>query len=278
MSSFIEHPHFEIAGAQIQGRRESQEDAFHIGSLGAGETDEARIPFVTMADGVGGHGEGRLASHLVLTAFRKHLNSAYRSPQADVSAATIPNSRSTMSAKAGRDLLLDALTAANNTLRQAIINAPKLKGMGCTLVAVVLMDSSLYWVSVGDSHLYLVRNKQFLKLNAIHNQGTYLDEQARLGIPIVGDQDDRARKALTSVVAGEHIALIDCPTAPLQLLPGDLLMVASDGLDAVSPGRIVYCATAADSAQACVTTLLDAVSAVGHPRQDNTTVIAIRCA
>jgi serine/threonine protein phosphatase PrpC len=53
-------------------------------------------------------------------------------------------------------------------------------------------------------------------------------------------------------------------------------VLASDGLDAVSDGKIVFTGAAADSAQSCVAALLNAVNAVDHPKQDNTTVIVYR--
>ena len=56
-------------------------------------------------------------------------------------------------------MLLGALMAANDTLRQAIVNAPELEGMSSTMVSVVLVDSSLYWIGVGDSHVYRVRDR-----------------------------------------------------------------------------------------------------------------------
>ena len=132
-----------------------------------------------------------------------------------------------------------------------------------------------FGVSVGDSYLYLVRNSNLEIKNARHTYGALLDEQAKLG-QIVPHASPSERKQLTSSLDGDEIQLVDCPESPVSLQPGDVIILASDGLDASSGGKIVFAAINAESAEQCATELLNAVGDVAHPKQDNTTVVVFR--
>ena len=247
---------FEIAGDQIDGAREYQEDAFlttYIDDESGG--DPRSVALVIMADGMGGHAAGNIASNLVVSTFNKSFTSGFgQSPPSE--------------------LLRESLSKANAALRESIRETPALDGMGCTMVTAIFSQGKVYWVSVGDSHLYLIRNRELFKQNADHSYGGYLDRMKAQGVDVEAEAG-LSRNMLMSAMTGDDIAEIDCPPEGFPLLPGDRIVVASDGLDTVSPGTLIQTSAWSNSAKECVQALLKAVDEEKKPRQDNTTVIVV---
>jgi len=244
---------FDISGAQIDGARDYQEDAFLITHLGDSDSEGGSL--VIVADGMGGHAAGNVASNMAVQTFNKHVTSNF------------PNENLA-------EILRESVTQANNSISETVRETAALKGMGCTLVAAVLEDRFIRWVSVGDSHLYLIRNGELTKKNADHSYGGFLDRMAAEGTPVEAEAGF-SRNMLMSALTGEDIAEVDCPETPLELEAGDRVIVASDGLDTLSQGKILSFAAEAESAKECVDALLQGVESAKMPRQDNTTVIIV---
>jgi len=244
---------FDISGAQIDGARDYQEDAFLITHLSDAESEGGSL--VIVADGMGGHAAGNVASNMAVQTFNKHVTSNF------------PNDNMA-------EVLRESVRQANNSIAETVRETAALKGMGCTLVAAVLEDRFISWVSVGDSHLYLVRNGEIKKKNADHSYGGFLDRMAAEGTP-VEPEAGFSRNMLMSALTGEDIAEIDCPETALELEPGDRIIVASDGLDSLSQGKVLSFVDETTSAKECVEALLQGVEDAKMPRQDNTTVIII---
>lgn len=247
---------FEIAGDQIDGARDYQEDAYlttYLDDEADGESKSSAL--VVMADGMGGHAAGNIASNLVVSTFNKTFTGKFGKEDP-------PN------------VLHEALEKANGALADSIKETPALDGMGCTMVTAVLTKSKLYWLSVGDSHLYLIRDRELIKKNEDHSYGGYLDRMKSQGMDIE-PEPGLSRNMLMSAMTGEDIAEVDCPDKGFQLLPGDRLIICSDGLDSLSEGTILQMSAWSQSAKECVSQLLKAVEDAAKPRQDNTTVIVV---
>lgn len=243
---------FDIAGAQIDGARDYQEDAFLITRLhDAAGTRTASL--VLVADGMGGHAAGNVASNMAVQTFNKHLTSHF--PSANMSA-----------------VLREAVLQANNSIAETVRETAALKGMGCTLVGAVIDDRELRWVSVGDSHLYLIRDGEIHKKNADHSYGGFLARMAAQG-KAIEPEAGFSRNMLMSALTGDEIADIDCPETAVELLPGDRVIIASDGLDTLNHGKILSQLAKCGSAKEGVDALLKAVQDAKMPRQDNTTVV-----
>lgn len=245
---------FDIAGAQIDGARDYQEDAFLITRLGDSTSDRT-ASLVIVADGMGGHAAGNVASNMAVQTFNKHLTSNFPGD-------SLPA------------VLREAVTQANQSITETVRETAALKGMGCTLVAILIEDIFLRWVSVGDSHLYLIRNREIKKKNADHSYGGFLTRMAEQGKPIEPEAGF-SRNMLMSALTGDDIADIDCPETPLELLSGDRIVVASDGLDTLSHGKLLSFMESTNSAKECAEALLKAVQDTKMPRQDNTTVVVV---
>ncbi|MDC1287957.1 SUMF1/EgtB/PvdO family nonheme iron enzyme, partial [Gammaproteobacteria bacterium] len=170
--------------------------------------------------------------------------------------------------------LTDALNRSNEQIRASVKETPALRGMGCTMVAAYVQDCNLYWVSVGDSHLYLIRDRELIKQNADHSYGAYLDMMKEQGMDIE-EQAGMSRNMLMSAMTGEEISSIDVSETPIKLRPGDRVIVASDGLDTLGAGAIIQYSSWSATAKECVYALLKAVEDANKINQDNTTLIVV---
>ena len=243
---------FDIASDQIDGARDYQEDAFMVNQLG--ESDDGDLcSLMIMADGMGGHAAGNVASNMVVATFNKTFQSKFPTP--DIA-----------------EVLTDALNRSNDQIRASVKETPALRGMGCTMVTAYLEDNKLYWVSVGDSHLYLIRDRELIKQNADHSYGAYLDMMREQGME-VEEQAGMSRNMLMSAMTGEEISSIDVSHNPVELQPGDRVIVASDGLDTLGAGAIIQYSSWSETAKECVYALLKAVEDANKINQDNTTLI-----
>ena len=245
---------FDIASDQIDGARDYQEDAFMVSHLGVNDAGK-QCSLVIMADGMGGHAAGNVVSNMVVATFNKTFQSEF--PSKD-----IPGS------------LTSALNRANQQIHDSISETPALRGMGCTMVTAYLEEQKLWWTSVGDSHLYLIRNRELIKQNADHSYGAYIDLMREQGMDIE-EQPGMSRNMLMSALTGDEISSIDCPDDPVKLKEGDRLIIASDGLDSLGAGAIIQYSSWSSTARECVYALLKAVEEANKINQDNTTVIVV---
>ncbi len=245
---------FDVASDQIDGARDYQEDAYLVNQLG--ESDDGQTCLLTiMADGMGGHAAGNVASNMVVATFNKSFQSRFPTP--DIAEA-----------------LTEALNKSNDQINASVKETPALRGMGCTMVTAYVEDHNLYWVSVGDSHLYLLRDRELIKENADHSYGAYLDMMKEQGMEIE-EQPGMSRNMLMSAMTGEEISSIDVADNPVKLRPGDRVIVASDGLDTLGAGAIIQYSSWSNTAKECVYALLKAVEDANKMNQDNTTIIVI---
>jgi len=245
---------FDIASDQIDGARDYQEDAYMVNQLGESDSGDL-CSLIVMADGMGGHAAGNIASNMVVATFNKTFQGHF--PTSDVS-----------------DVLTDALNRSNDQIRASVKETPALRGMGCTMVSAYLEDANLYWVSVGDSHLYLIRDRELIKQNADHSYGAYLDMMKEQGMEIE-EQAGMSRNMLMSAMTGEEISSIDVAEAPVKVRPGDRIIIASDGLDTLGDGAIIQYSSWSATAKECVYALLKAVEDANKINQDNTTLIVV---
>jgi len=258
-------PPFEHAVAATRGARDYQEDTaafwpdggrgFSLASDGS-EYDVGG--FAVLADGMGGHAGGALASRTVcenfLSVAAEHEGSAV-------------------------DRLVAALRAANTAVAEKISQNPLLAGMGSTLVGAAFGPVGIEWVSVGDSPLFLFRRGEVAVLNEDHSLAPELERMVAEGkLTATEARRDPRRHMLRSAVTGEEIDLLDVSRQPLALEVGDYVILASDGIATLEPGEIarVIQGYANDGAVAVAKAIIRAVEAMREPYQDNATVLVVR--
>ena len=242
------------AWSQITGTRAEQQDAAAVVQWPNG------YALLIVADGIGGHVGGRLASTSVVEAIRQ-VFARHDADDADADA---------------EDRLLAALQEANYSIAERTDADPALAGMGTTVVAATFDGDGLDWISVGDSSLYLYRDSRLRRLNSLHSMGAQLDREALLGeISFSAARESKQRGELLEAVSGNDIALVDRPKIPLTLDAADRLLLTTDGLDVLAAAQIERALNPSinKTPQDCVNSLLAAVVELDRPGQDNTTVI-----
>ena len=211
---------FDTATAMGLGRRERQEDAI-VSDFSAGEA----FGFVVLADGMGGHAAGDVASRLVVAEVFSRIKLQSGDPDL-------------LEPRIG-DVLQEAALSANRKVGHYARQSPDASGMGATLLAPVFIGDRLYWVPVGDSPLYLFRRDALVRLNENHALMSQVDYLVANGIM---DRDQAMnhpdQSCLTSVLIGRDIAQLDCRTVPVRVEAGDILIVASDGLQSLCEDQI----------------------------------------
>ncbi len=256
---------FEYGACTTQGARNYQEDSALIwpggdAMLPASLTADGREPemVAVLADGMGGHAGGALASRMACEEFIKSVALL----DGDV-----------------HDRLAAGLHAANDAIADKVSNNPLLNGMGSTLVGVIFKTEGVVWVSVGDSPLFLYRGGEIAVLNEDHSLAPELDRMVEQGrMTSEAARRDPRRHMLRSAVTGDDLDLVDFSGKPLRVEPGDYVILASDGVNSLEPTEIerIVAAYADDGADAVAKALIRAVEALRDPHQDNTTVVAVR--
>ncbi len=242
-----------------QGGRSYQEDtaAVRRDPDGAGVAAPETVLLAILADGMGGHAGGAIASAEVCKTFEAQFVNQSGSQ---------------------RDRLKAALNAANGAIGNIVGAQPHLRGMGSTLIGVAFSEGHAIWVSVGDSPLYLYRRGEMARLNEDHSMGPVIDRLVEAGRLDPEDaKHDPRRHLLRSAVVGEEFDLVDLAQAPWPLQPGDVVVLASDGIHSIADIEIarLIAAYRKEGPEATAEALLKAVADAGVPHQDNTTVVVV---
>ncbi len=251
---------YDASSAISQGQRDNQEDAivadFPVGT---------EMGFAVLSDGMGGHASGDVASKIVVTEVYSELKLMAGDPEElEQNIASV---------------LREAAIGANECLLHHANASPESRGMGATLVAPVLIKNRLYWISIGDSPLYLFRNKKLHRLNEDHSLTPQFDYLVSKGMMKPEEALNHPDKnCLTSVLVGNAIPMIDCPNKPIQLLVGDIVVAASDGLQFLAEEKIaeVLEAQSDNSSAATSTELLRVLKELNDPDQDNVSLCIIK--
>lgn len=249
-------PRSAVHAIQLLGDREEQEDSF--GLIRFGRSNSTGLAII-VADGMGGHVGGPIASQTVVDSARLILEDTdLLSPE----------------------LLYEIAQSCNDSVGKCVELNPELEGMGSTLVSALMMEGWLHWVSVGDSCLYSFAHATGLsRVNEDHSMKPVLDKMLEEGaLEITEDEYYSKKNMLRSAITGADLELVDCRWQGISLASTDLLIVASDGLETLDDSEIEAICRRVESQSASViaNSLVDAVTRADHPRQDNTTVVIVR--
>lgn len=241
-----------LSSAQDIGARAEQQDAFEIGPRDAQALKEHGL-ICALCDGMGGMRMGGEAARIAARSFVQAVAAA----KGDVVNA-----------------MQDAAEMANDRV-WALCKSDDLSGAGTTLAAAIIDENGLNFLSVGDSHVYLMRGDRLSQLNVDHNYLAELLARVRRG-EITRQQalTDPERAHLTSYLGMKRIAMIDQNRQPIALKAGDRVVLASDGLFKVlSPEEIedVIRTFASD----CASRLIDEALRRRYRNQDNISVIVV---
>ncbi|HEX4046518.1 MAG TPA: Stp1/IreP family PP2C-type Ser/Thr phosphatase [Elusimicrobiota bacterium] len=247
----------EVAGATDPGCvRRNNEDNFAV---------DPELGLLLVADGMGGHNSGEVASDLAaktILDFARRMLGGNRS--------LLPEGGTGSLSPRGRQLEYFVKTA-NTMIYEKGRAFPKDAGMGTTVVAALLDARSLTVAHVGDSRLYIWRNGELTQLTEDHS---LVGEQVKRGqITSAEAARSNLQNILTRALGAEGDVQVDVADHPL--LPGDLVLLATDGLSKmVSDADVARTIAAGAQPQAVVDALIAQARAAGGV--DNVTVVAAR--
>jgi protein phosphatase len=221
--------------------RDHNEDAFEIA---------AQHNIAVLADGMGGHNAGEVASQIAIS-----TTIAILSNTAGLSA---------------QDRLETAVQAAHGSIRDKAAESARHHGMGTTIVAVLLEGKTLNVAHVGDSRLYQLRHRQLKQLTRDHSllqefidKGLYSPEEAKAKV---------ARNIITQALGLESSLKMDIDHFAMQ--SGDRYLLCSDGIhEMLSDEDIAAVLMQKLTADATCEELIDHANAKGG--KDNITTIVI---
>ncbi|MGD8345592.1 MAG: protein phosphatase 2C domain-containing protein, partial [Desulfobacterales bacterium] len=205
----------------IGRRRELNEDSFFY--------DDGMGLYV-VADGMGGHNAGEVASNLVVKTIRDYLNQNLEQESAQGHPI---KANEKLSEDARR--LLAGIYLSNQVVHQAAQQNEDYKGMGSTVSAVYLTDKTFIVANVGDSLVYLIRNGKIKLLSVPH---TLVAEQAELDPENAELLWNDFKHVLTRAMGVDKSVKADIKEMPF--FRDDILVISSDGLtDKATPEEIL---------------------------------------
>lgn len=228
-------------------RRESNEDDFLL---------EPGRGVYAVADGMGGHAAGEIASRLTIETLQEVL-------QRDDPATR------RMNVEDAAEWLRGAVVEANRRICDSIRLHEERRGMGTTVVALVHSGSDAVVGHVGDSRLYLLRGGELIRMTSDHS---WVNEQVKLGLM----NDDTAqrhpmRNIVTRALGSRPEVLVDLTS--LQFQPGDVFLLCSDGLNTMLSDEQIHTILLAHrrEPEAACRALVEETNR--HGGEDNVTVV-----
>ena len=225
-----------------------------VGLVRSGNEDSALASknLIAVADGMGGHAAGEVASSLAIKTLVQSAQ-VFTHPDIDEESAD--------------DLYLQAIQEADLSLKSAVEENPALSGMGTTLTSLLLRGSAVALLHIGDSRAYRLRGSAFEQLSVDHTVIQELLNQGAISESDIATHPQRS--VLTQVMMGE--GNIEVPLPVIDVKVGDRFLVCSDGLSSVLTEKEIKSLLKGKDRDAAVAALVDATYINGAP--DNVTLV-----
>ena len=238
---------FDFAKVHGQGARRYQQDSHGMTPVMNGEG-----VFAIVADGMGGLSGGEQVSQQIVMQALNHM--------ADITSGQ------------ARIALPEMLSRINGAVNK-MLGPDGLYKSGSTLVAVLVVRDRLRWISVGDSRIYLYRDGWMNQLTQDHDLLQEWMPDILSGKRSYAEAlADPEGKKLTSFIGMGELKYIDSCTSPIRILPGDRIVLMSDGVyNAVPAETMADILRKNPDVQRAAGMLHKAVRAAANPHQDNYT-------
>ncbi len=201
------------AGTDVGRKRSDNEDNFLI---------DQNLRLFVVADGMGGHASGEVASALAVHTVREVV--AAGRDVLDRFDATDPRSHIEVCT-----LLEHAIHVACERIYEKSQREPEKRGMGTTLVVLLILADRGFIAYVGDSRIYLLRGDLVYQLTEDHSLMNELVRQGKIRADEFDDSPYANLKHAMTRAVGVH-ATVDVDTLDFDVIPGDAFLLCSDGL------------------------------------------------
>jgi PPM family protein phosphatase len=238
-------------------KREGNEDSFSI---------EDALGFYIVADGMGGHQAGEIASRIAVEV----INKAFRKWAEQSAGENDIYGESDASLSIKGNYILGGIRLANRIIYELALEKKEFHGMGTTVAILLVTPSLIIAANVGDSRIYLVREGGIERLSRDHS---VVAEQVELGMMT---EEEAENSPLKHVLTRNLGSSEDVAPDIFEIEPGnnDCFILCSDGLtDLVSDGELLGMTEEAQDPASLCRRLVDEV--LDRGAHDNTTVISV---
>lgn len=187
--------------------KQVRSDAYHTEF----ETDNNYQFVIAIADGMGGHRAGEVASELVLSNLHFYVNDLPRG----------------LSSSEVIEYMMEWLQSVNNMVNSHGSADPTMRDMGTTLVGILYYNQHYFWFNCGDSRLYRLREGHLLQLTTDHSLNT------------LTGQTKHSNVITNCIGAGSKNLFLDIIEMTEDFLPGDTYLLCSDGLNDMVPDMTI---------------------------------------
>ncbi|MBE0616491.1 MAG: serine/threonine-protein phosphatase, partial [Proteobacteria bacterium] len=238
--------HCEAGSATEKGRRRNNQDAVRV---------EADLGYAIVADGMGGAAAGEVASRLAVEAVSELVT------------ARLPRVRSEEEIAA---LLREAIDEANRRIYAAAEETPDLRGMGTTVVLVLVRDGRFWAVNVGDSRAYRLRDRDLRQLSREHS---LVQTRVEAGLITPEEALHQPDRNVLTRAAGTNPA-VEPEVVQGEVEAGDTFLLTSDGVHGVLSAEALLQSASGEAPQTAARRLV--AEALAQGSNDNATAAVLR--
>lgn len=240
----------QYGASQTVGKREEQQDCFAVR-----EFPGCNSLLAVVADGMGGLERGATVAQMAVSKMESGLECRLKE---NMSSEQVTELLLKITEQTGKEL------AAWCKEQKAVA--------GSTLAVVLVYGKELFFCTVGDSRIYLCRKNELLQVNEDHSLENYL-----LRYSLRREEEPELYGSLYSYLGQDPVAEIDYSRKGMKILPGDILLLCTDGVYQAVTEEEMLNGLSGDNMRSNAEGLIRNVLEKKMKRQDNATVVLVRC-
>jgi serine/threonine protein phosphatase PrpC len=246
------------AATDVGKKREINEDNFLV---------DKKLSLFVVADGMGGHASGEVASHLAVHEFRAAVEAGKDVIERYAKGDTSVRPQDVLA------LLEHAVHAAGSAVYTKGQTEPEKRGMGTTTSALLIAGDRGFIAHVGDSRVYMLRSGQVVQLTEDHSLMNELIRRGKITKEGFDDSPYKQYKNAVTRAVGVY-ETVQGDTIDFEILPGDQFLICSDGLHAyLDDAKIIELLAGSDVTDVPKMMVEHANAGGGH---DNITALVVR--
>ena len=246
------------AATDVGKKREINEDNFLV---------DKKLQLFVVADGMGGHASGEVASQLAVHEFRNAVEAGRDVVDRFVRDAASVRPQEILT------LMERAVQTAGHTIHERGQQEPEKRGMGTTTSALLIAGDRGFIAHVGDSRVYMLRAGQVVQLTEDHSLINELIRRGRITKENLDDSPYKAYKNAVTRAVGVY-ETVQGDTLDFEILPGDTFLICSDGLHAYLTEQQILDFLKSEDLEHVPQKLVDHANAGGG--HDNITALVVR--